>query len=98
MFPFSFSRATDERSALAAAVSGARYIAGGTALGGLMGGAVEPPAAVVDINGLPYRSIERQSSKLRIGSLVRMSELAANLDVRRALPGIAQAWESSAWA
>jgi xanthine dehydrogenase YagS FAD-binding subunit len=96
MFPFSFSKATDERSAFAAASSGARYIAGGTTLIDLMRETVERPAAVVDINGLPYRSIDLQSSKLRIGSLVRMSELAANLDVRREFPVIAQALESSA--
>lgn len=96
MFPFSFSKATDERSAFAAASSGARYIAGGTTLIDLMRETVERPAAVVDINGLPYRSIDLQSSKLRIGSLVRMSDLAANLDVRREFPVIAQALESSA--
>src|SRR6202048_2553904 len=96
VFPFRYTKATDEQSALAAAVSGARYIAGGTTLVDLMRETVERPAAVVDINGLPYRSIERQSSKLRIGSLVRMSELAANLDVRREFPVIAQALESSA--
>jgi xanthine dehydrogenase YagS FAD-binding subunit len=62
----------------------------------LMRETVERPAAVVDINGLPYRSIDLQSSKLRIGSLVRMSDLAANLDVRREFPVIAQALESSA--
>src|SRR6202011_2059395 len=96
VFPFRYIKATHEQSALAAAASGARYIAGGTTLVDLMRETVERPAAVVDINGLPYRSIERQSSKLRIGSLVRMSELAANLDVRREFPVIAQALESSA--
>jgi CO/xanthine dehydrogenase FAD-binding subunit len=96
MFPFSFSKATDERSAFAAASSGARYIAGGTTLVDLMRETVERPAAVVDINGLPYRSIDLQSSKLRIGSLVRMSDPAANLDVSREFPVIAQALELSA--
>jgi len=80
MYPFSFSKATDERSALAAAASGARYIAGGTTLVDLMRETVERPTAVVDINGLPYRSIDLQASRLRIGSLVRMSALAAHPD------------------
>jgi xanthine dehydrogenase YagS FAD-binding subunit len=96
MYPFSFSKATDERSALAAASSGARYIAGGTTLVDLMRETVERPAAVVDINGLPYRSIDLQTSRLRIGSLVRMSALAAHPDVRREFPVIAQALELSA--
>jgi xanthine dehydrogenase YagS FAD-binding subunit len=96
MYPFSFSKATDERSALAAASSGARYIAGGTTLVDLMRETVERPTAVVDINGLPYRSIDLQASRLRIGSLVRMSALAAHPDVRREFPVIAQALELSA--
>jgi xanthine dehydrogenase YagS FAD-binding subunit len=96
MFPFSFSKATDEASALAAASSGSRYIAGGTTLVDLMRETVERPAAVVDINALPYRDIDLQPSKLRIGSLVRMSELAAHPDVRREFPIITQALELSA--
>src|SRR3982074_73664 len=96
MYPFSFSKATDEQSALAAASSGARYIAGGTTLVDLMRETVERPTAVVDINGLSYRSIDLQTSRLRIGSLVRMSALAAHPDVRREFPVIAQALELSA--
>jgi len=53
MFPFRFTKASDESSALAAAASGARYVAGGTTLIDLMRETVERPAAVVDINALP---------------------------------------------
>ena len=83
-------------SALAAAASGARYIAGGTTLIDLMRETVERPDAVVDINALPYRDIDLQPSRLRIGSLVRMSELAAHPGVRGQFPVIAQALELSA--
>jgi xanthine dehydrogenase YagS FAD-binding subunit len=96
MFPFRFSTASDEASALASAASGARYIAGGTTLVDLMRETVERPAAVVDINGLPYGDIDLQPSRLRIGSLVRMSELAAHSGVRGQFPVIAQALELSA--
>jgi xanthine dehydrogenase YagS FAD-binding subunit len=96
VFPFSFSKATDEASALAAAASGSRYIAGGTTLVDLMRETVERPAAVVDINALPYRDIVMHPSKLRIGSLARMSELAAHPDVRLQFPVITQALELSA--
>jgi xanthine dehydrogenase YagS FAD-binding subunit len=58
VFPFRFSKAADEAAALAAAASGARYIAGGTTLIDLMRETVERPAAVVDINALPYRDID----------------------------------------
>jgi xanthine dehydrogenase YagS FAD-binding subunit len=96
VFPFRFIKAADERSALAAARSGALYIAGGTTVVDLMRETVMRPTAVVDINALPYRSIDLQPSKLRIGSLVRMSELADHPGVRREFPVIVQALNESA--
>ena len=96
MYPFRFSTAPDEASALRAAASGARYIAGGTTLVDLMRETVERPDAVVDINALPYRGIDLQPSRLRIGALARMSEVAAHPVVRQQFPVIAQALELSA--
>jgi xanthine dehydrogenase YagS FAD-binding subunit len=96
MFPFEFRWAADESAALEAGASGARYIAGGTTLVDLMRETVERPEAIVDINGLPYRDIDLNSTRLRIGSLVRMSELAAHPGVRQQFPAIAQALELSA--
>ncbi|MCW2650197.1 MAG: FAD-binding molybdopterin dehydrogenase [Mycobacterium sp.] len=96
MFPFRFTKAADERSAFAAARSGAVFIAGGTTLLDLMRETVVRPTALVDINALPYRAIGLRSSSLRIGSLARMSEVAAHPDVRREFPVIAQALELSA--
>jgi xanthine dehydrogenase YagS FAD-binding subunit len=71
-------------------------IAGGTTLIDLMRETVERPGAVVDINALPYRDIDLQPTTLRIGSLVRMSELAVHPGVREQFPVIAQALELSA--
>jgi xanthine dehydrogenase YagS FAD-binding subunit len=96
VFPFTFTAAADEKAALAAAGSGARYIAGGTTLIDLMRETVERPTALVDINALPYRQIELGPSGLRVGALVRMSDLAAHPEVRREFPVIAQALELSA--
>lgn len=96
MFPFKFTKVADERSAFAAARSGAVFIAGGTTLIDLMRETVVRPTALADINALPYRFIDLQSSTLRIGTLSRMSEVAANPDVRREFPVIAQALELSA--
>lgn len=96
LFPFTFTKATDERSALDAGRSGARYVAGGTTLVDLMRETVERPDAVVDINALPYRNVDLDGSTLRIGSLVRMSDLAAHPRVRSEFPVIAQALELSA--
>lgn len=96
MFPFEFSRAGDESAALDAGASGARYIAGGTTLVDLMRQTVERPEHVIDINGLPYRDIDLNPTRLRIGSLVRMAELAAHPGVRQQFPVISQALELSA--
>jgi xanthine dehydrogenase YagS FAD-binding subunit len=96
LFPFTFTKATDERSALDAGRSGARYVAGGTTLVDLMRETVERPDAVVDINALSYRNVDLDGGTLRIGSLVRMSDLAADSRVRREFPVIAQALELSA--
>jgi xanthine dehydrogenase YagS FAD-binding subunit len=96
MMPFQFDRATDESAALEAGAQGARYLAGGTTLVDLMRQTVEHPERVIDINGLPYRGIDLNSTRLRVGALVRMSELAANPDVRQGFPIIVQALELSA--
>lgn len=96
MFPFAFTKAADERAALDAGRAGARYIAGGTTLVDLMRVTVERPDAVVDINALPYRDVDLDGLALRIGSLVRMADLAADDRVRRQFPAISEALELSA--
>lgn len=96
MFPFEFSTAADESAAIRAGSDGARYIAGGTTLVDLMRQSVERPDRIIDINGLPYRDIELDSARLRIGSLVRMAQLADHPGVRDQFPVISQALELSA--
>jgi xanthine dehydrogenase YagS FAD-binding subunit len=96
VFPFTYTKAADETAALSAGASGARYVAGGTTLVDLMRETVERPGAVVDINALPYRGIDLNRSLLRVGSLVRMSDLAAHQGVREQFPVIVQALELSA--
>lgn len=96
MFPFRYTKATDEQSALHAAAAGARYIAGGTTLVDLMRETVERPDALVDINALPYTGIDVTPGRVSVGSLVRMSDLAAHPAVRQQAPVISQALELSA--
>src|ERR1700761_860400 len=61
-----------------------KFIAGGTTLVDLMKLNVEKPAALVDINGLPLDRIEPTSDGgLKIGALVRNSDLAWNSDVKQ---------------
>jgi xanthine dehydrogenase YagS FAD-binding subunit len=96
MFPFTFTRAADERAALAEGAGGGRYIAGGTTLVDLMRETVERPPSVIDINALPYRDIDLGDQRLRVGALVRMTDLAADPRVRTQFPVISQALELSA--
>jgi xanthine dehydrogenase YagS FAD-binding subunit len=95
MKPFSYERATTaERAAAAlAARSDAKFIAGGTNLLDLMKLEIEAPAHLVDINRLPGldRIEELPDGGLRIGTLVRNSDLAAHARVRRDYPVLARA-------
>ncbi|MGA6221622.1 FAD binding domain-containing protein [Streptomyces umbrinus] len=96
MHPFAFSRASTITAALTAGARDGRYIAGGTTLIDLMRETVERPAHVVDINALPYKDITVTRQGLHVGSLVRMSELAAHPEVRDTYPLLSQALELGA--
>jgi xanthine dehydrogenase YagS FAD-binding subunit len=96
VYPFSYTKVSDERTALAAGLRGGRYIAGGTTLVDLMRETVERPGALVDINALPLHDVDVTPRGLRIGALVRMSELAAHPQVRADYPVISEALELSA--
>src|SRR3979411_2282824 len=85
MKAFSYQRADSTANAAAAALRpGARIIAGGTNLLDLMKLQVETPSSLVDINRLPLDKIEETpDGGLRIGALVRNSDLAADQRVRQ---------------
>ena len=68
------------------------FIAGGTDLLGLMKDRAALPERLLDINGLPdlARIEALPDGGLRIGALARMSEVAADMEVRRRFPVIAE--------
>jgi len=105
MKPFAFSRVNDPAQAIksAAAASTAqqgaeiRFVAGGTALIDLMKLDVEQPHQVIDINHLPLDKVENLSDGgLKIGALVRNSDLAHHSRVERDYAVLSQALLSSA--
>jgi xanthine dehydrogenase YagS FAD-binding subunit len=97
MHPFSYTRVSDTREAVAAGRRGGRYIAGGTTLVDLMRETVERPGALVDISGLPLREVTAtERGGLRIGALVNMAEAAAHGKVRTLYPVVSEALELSA--
>src|SRR5271154_1090131 len=98
MQAFRYSQ-TNSIDAAADAISspGSKFIAGGTTLVDLMKLNVERPAALVDINGLPLDRIEPTADGgLKIGALVRNSDLAWNADVKQRYPVLSEALLSGA--
>ena len=86
MKPFTYERASSPAAAVAAAAArpGTRFIAGGTNLLDLMKLQIEAPVHLVDVNGLGLDRIEpTPEGGLRIGALVRNTDLAADARVRR---------------
>ncbi|MCA1972851.1 MAG: xanthine dehydrogenase family protein subunit M [Caenispirillum sp.] len=93
MRPFDYHRATSPaEAARAVAAPGATVIAGGTNLLDLMKLEVMAPERLVDINRLDLGGIaETDDGGLRIGTLVRNSDLAADARVRRDYPVLSRA-------
>src|SRR5918997_4748464 len=94
MKPFTYERAQSpaEAAAAAARIPGAKFIAGGTNLLDLMKLQIETPAHLIDVNRLALDKIEATpEGGLRIGALVRNSDLAADPRVRRDYAVLARA-------
>lgn len=99
MRAFSYERASSPAQAAekAANTPGARFIAGGTNLLDLMKLEIETPTHLIDVNGLDLDRIEdADGGGLRIGALVRNTDLAAHPRVRRDYAVLARALLSGA--
>src|ERR1700738_2043217 len=105
MHPFELIRATDVTQAIQEAVKGStaqqgaqiRFVGGGTTLIDLMKLNVEQPQTVIDINGLPLNQVEAlPDGGLKIGAVVRNSDLANHPAVVRDYPVLSQALLSGA--
>jgi xanthine dehydrogenase YagS FAD-binding subunit len=86
MKAFTYERANSpaEAAATAARNPGAKFIAGGTNLLDLMKLQIETPTHLIDVNRLALDKIEATpDGGLRIGALVRNTDLAADARVRR---------------
>jgi xanthine dehydrogenase YagS FAD-binding subunit len=94
MKAFSYERATSVEAA-AKAVAGhphAKFIAGGTNLLDLMKLQIEAPTHLVDVNRLGLdRTEDTPEGGLRIGTLVRNADLAADARVRAKYPVLSRA-------
>ncbi|WP_103335493.1 FAD binding domain-containing protein [Pseudotabrizicola formosa] len=87
MKPFAYHRAQSLRDI----PDGATIIAGGTNLLDLMKHEIATPNTLVDISHLDLNRIEPEADGLRIGALVRNSDLAADPVIRRDYPVLSRA-------
>jgi xanthine dehydrogenase YagS FAD-binding subunit len=86
MKSFSYERAASVEAAVGSAArqENSKFIAGGTNLLDLMKLEIETPTHLIDVNGLGLDKIEATSEGgLRVGALVRNTDLAADETVRR---------------
>ena len=94
MISFEYSRAGNVADAVRqmAASPAAKFVAGGTNLVDLMKMDVERPARLIDVSKLPLDKVEETAAGgLRIGALVRNSDLAYHPVVERRYPVLSSA-------
>ncbi len=93
MNPVAYARPQSPGGALAtlAAHSDAMFLAGGTTLIDLMKEGVETPGVLVDINALPFTEVTVEAHGVRIGAMVRNSDLAVHPVIRQRYPMLSQA-------
>jgi hypothetical protein len=94
MINFQYTRANDvpEAVGLIGRNPNAKFIAGGTNLIDLMKMDVEQPTAIIDITRLPLKQVEGMpGGGLRIGALVRNTDLAYHPLVEQRYPVLASA-------
>ncbi|MHC1999141.1 FAD binding domain-containing protein [Methylobacterium sp. CM6241] len=83
-FTYEHPSSPHEAAAAVARTPNAKFIAGGTNLLDLMKLQIETPAHLVDVNGLGLDTIEpTPEGGLRVGALVRNTDLAADARVRK---------------
>jgi xanthine dehydrogenase YagS FAD-binding subunit len=94
MKAFTYQRVSTLAEAAQAAyrTPNARFIAGGTNLLDLMKLEIETPAHLIDVNGLKLDQIEAlPDGGVRIGALMRNTDLAADMRIRRDYAVLARA-------
>jgi xanthine dehydrogenase YagS FAD-binding subunit len=97
MKPFQYLRTVTSAEALhAGTMRGAKFLAGGTNLVDLMKYGVESPTTLVDINRLDLAQVSPENNGVKIGALVRNSDLANHPSIKTQYPLLSQALLSGA--
>lgn len=98
MINFDYTKPSSVQAAVGAVKKDttAKFIAGGTNLVDLMKRGVMTPEKLIDINGLPLKTIEQTGNVIRIGALCINSEVAENDLVKKQFPLLSQAFKAGA--
>jgi xanthine dehydrogenase YagS FAD-binding subunit len=98
MINFDYVRISSQKAAIDALNKDAtsQFIAGGTNLVDLMKRGVAAPQKLIDINNLPFRSIEQINGFIRIGALALNSDVAEHELIIKKLPLLSQALKAGA--
>jgi xanthine dehydrogenase YagS FAD-binding subunit len=98
MKPVSYVRAEDVDAAVAlvGGDSSAAFIGGGTELLNWLKDGLCEPDLLVDVGRLPLDAIDVSDGRLQLGSVAKMSDVAADERVRAEFPLLAQALEAGA--
>lgn len=99
MYPFDYQQAADADAAVQSVAPhpDAKFLAGGTTLIDLIKLHVEKPAHLVDVSGLPLAQItDLPGGGVRIGALVRNSDLAHDARIQKSYPVLSEALLSGA--
>lgn len=99
MQPFEYQSATDTAGAISAVGQrpDAKFLAGGTTLIDLIKLHVEMPSQLVDVTGLPLEQIaDLPGGGVRIGALVKNSDLAHDARIQKNYPALSEALLSGA--
>ncbi|GGW96359.1 hypothetical protein GCM10010297_17800 [Streptomyces malachitofuscus] len=93
MRPFEYVRPAETEQAVAAVTADPRtsFLAGGTTQLDLMKDGVLDPQRLVDITRLPLKGIMHADSRVHVGALTTMEELAADPMLRERLPFVREA-------
>ncbi len=93
MHPFGYIRAHDVDAAITSATSdlSSAFIAGGTGIVDLMQDHAQVPQMLIDINPLPFAAIALEPEGVRIGAMVRNSDVADHPLIRDRYPVLADA-------
>ena len=92
MLNFTYTLAATDKDAVAGHDAQTQYLAGGTSLLDLMKLHVENPPRLIDINPLPLDKVEAMpDGSVRIGAMVRNSDLAYNEIIKAKYPVLSSA-------